>query len=188
MKVVKIGSTGMEVAVPALFVTGLRSDVKLFASPDGLRVAHIEAEEVQLHSRKYIGCSCRIEFDGSLWRASGRLLHSRTRTRPTDAAYATWEALAVRVCTELQRSDKWAELALHNEMTGAKMVSTFMRKELETMKQDLAKVQKTLDNNEALLSLASETLTAEEHSVAAALINAGHSVADSILATKALNP
>jgi hypothetical protein len=176
----------MEVVVPALFVTGLRSDVKLFVSPDGLSVAHIEAEEVQLHSRKYIGCSCRIEFDGSLWRASGRMLHSRTRTRPTDAAYATWEALAVRVCTELQRSDEWARISLQNEMTGAKMVSNYARRELETMKQDMSKVQKMIDNSDALLSLARETLTAEEHSVAAALINAGHSVADAILAAKAI--
>ncbi len=153
-----------------------------------MRVAHIEADEVQLHSRKYVGSSARLEFDGLLWAVTGCVLHPVSRPRPTEAARDAWEALTIHVCSELQRSDKWAAIALQNEISGAKMVANYARRELVGIQEDLKKLEGTLDKCNAIANLHGQNLTAAEHALAASLINAGHSVADAFHAAKALMP
>lgn len=186
MKVVKIDATVMEVVVPALAVTGLRKEAHIFASPENLRVAHIETHEVVLHSRKYVSSSARLDFDGSLWTVGSIILHPVSRPRPTDAAREAFEALAIHVCTELQNSDKWSQMALHSETIGAKMMSTYARQEAAHLSDDVRKLMETAEQHDRIVELAGSSITAEEHKMVAALIKAGHQVPDAFQAAKAL--
>jgi hypothetical protein len=187
VRVSNIYNRTMLVQAQANEVKGLTKPTELLVRIDGLLVCTVESAGIHLWSREYRAATARCECTGTTWTSNAATLRPtlNTHTRPTDAGMRLFGELAVEACEYVQGFPGFTKLALSAEKQNAQAFLAWQRRELLDLHLDVERLTERMKNHEALL-LVPDDLTPDEHRLAAALIMAGHTSADAILAAKAL--
>ena len=187
MKVTRIVSGSMFVNVSPADVPGLTKPVEAMLHIDGLRVCSVDAVGISLWSREYQAGTTTCRLEGTRWTSSGKILKppSGSYTRPTVAGLRTFGEVAEAACEYVQNSFEFSDLAIKAEKRNASVMLQWQERELRERMEEVSRITNLIQESRDVLDLP-EILTPDEHRLAGALMAAGHTTANAVLAAKAL--